>query len=343
MAIDIFNSKTAPEKQHLIYKMLMEDRFKPEQEVLKHWADGFEDRDGKFIIEFQTTFESSFWELYLYAVLKELGCTTDMQYHTPDFVVEGPFPFGLEAAIARPEEKTGKPAFGYSREDLPDDFTDFNIQSTLRICNSFDSKIKRYRNYYSNLPHMQHRPYIIAIASFDRPAAHLASTRPILAALYGLYHDEAATNINDESVVSYNVYSAPKTEKTNIPVGLFCDNSYPEVSAVIYSCLATWGKVRALADNPDAQTTYTTFHPNENSITPTIKRTLKINYTEHLMDGLFILHNPYATNPIPKGVLSHPRVCEINVAPDGELLIDSPEDFLLIRMLNSSYTKKTKE
>ena len=44
-------------------------------------------------------------------------------------------------------------------------------------------------------------------------------------------------------------------------MGLFCTPEYSDVSAVIYSSLATWGKVRALADNPSALTIYTSFTP----------------------------------------------------------------------------------
>src|SRR3546814_3715066 len=33
--------------------------------------------------------------------------------------------------------------------------------------------------------------------------------------------------------------------------------------------------------------------------------------SEHLMDGLFVLHNPFAKYPIPRGFLSHPRLCEV--------------------------------
>jgi hypothetical protein len=32
--------------------------------VLMEWARDFPDRDGKFVKEFQTTYNSSFWELY---------------------------------------------------------------------------------------------------------------------------------------------------------------------------------------------------------------------------------------------------------------------------------------
>lgn len=51
----------------------------PEREVLSGWASGFRDRDGKFVKEFQTTYNSSFWELYLFAAFKDLGCTADLR------------------------------------------------------------------------------------------------------------------------------------------------------------------------------------------------------------------------------------------------------------------------
>jgi hypothetical protein len=43
--------------------------------------------------------------------------------------------------------------------------------------------------YYSALSHVSDKPFVIAIAAFDRPLAHFAASRPVLAALYGLYHD----------------------------------------------------------------------------------------------------------------------------------------------------------
>lgn len=336
MPIELFKPLVPLEKQHPIFQMILNEQFGPEREVIAQWAQDFEDRDGKFVQEFQTTFESSFWELYLYAALKTLGLSLDLQYHAPDFLIDGPLPFGLEATIAAPPAG-GKPAYGFPHADLPSDFTDFNIESTLRICNSFDAKVKKYRKSYSQLAHVQDKPFVIGIASFDRPHAHFASGRSILAALYGLYHDETAVTATDSKVPSFNVTGAPKNVNVVIDVGLFCDDSYPEVSAVIYSCLATWGKVRALADNPDAITAYTTLHPNPGSIFPVVRNALKRDYSEHLMDGLFVLHNPFAKHPIPHGVLSHPRVCEVTVADDGELIMDAPDDFLLMRMLFSGH------
>src|ERR1700731_3500848 len=67
--------------------------------VLMQWAEGFTDRDGKFVREFQTTYNSSFWELYLFAVLKYLGVKADFTFASPDFVAVAN-PFAIEATIA---------------------------------------------------------------------------------------------------------------------------------------------------------------------------------------------------------------------------------------------------
>lgn len=333
-SMSLFDLVVPVDRLHPIFKMIHEGDYGPEREVLQSWAEGFVDRDGKFVKEFQTTFESGLWELYLNAAAKEWQLPIDFSWHAPDFVVGGETPFGLEATIASPAQG-GKPAYGYSAKDIPDDFTAFNIEATLRICNSFSSKVKRYREYYSALPHMKDRAYVVGIASFDRPLAHLAAMRPAIAAFYGLYHDEAATSPEATAVHSYNVTAAPKNDQVAIDIGLFCNDDYADVSAIVFSSLVTWGKVRAMATNPAALTLYTTFHPQEDELHPRVVTKMKCDYVEHLLDGLVVLHNPFARRPIPSDVFAHPRIAQIRVAPDGELITTAPDDFLLVRMLNT--------
>ncbi|WP_232925945.1 hypothetical protein, partial [Pseudomonas syringae] len=40
--------------------------------------EGFPDRNNKFVKEFQTTFNSIFWEVYLYMAFREYGFSLDM-------------------------------------------------------------------------------------------------------------------------------------------------------------------------------------------------------------------------------------------------------------------------
>ncbi|HCW5133198.1 TPA: hypothetical protein OXO86_003806, partial [Acinetobacter baumannii] len=65
------------EKQHKIFKLLLNEAMYAERNVLLDWANGFVDRDNKFVKEFQTTFESSFWELYLNKILKSENIDID--------------------------------------------------------------------------------------------------------------------------------------------------------------------------------------------------------------------------------------------------------------------------
>lgn len=333
--LPLFDNVADAEQQHPIYRMIRDGDYEAERSVLLAWSDGFKDRDGKFCHEFQVSFESCLWELYLHAYLKEIGATVDFTYPSPDFVVNGAEQFCIEATIAAPAEGQPSP-HGHSIDDMPDDLNRFNSEATVRICNSFTSKVRRLRDRYAKLPQCQNKPFVLAIASFDRPFSHLAAMRPVISALYGLYHDEEKTMaLGAQKMVSYNVDGVVKNENTNIDLGYFCTPEYADVSAVIFSNLATWGKVRAIADNPGALTVYTTFHPNPGTLLPIIRKAIKADYHEHLLDGLCVLHNPFAEHKLAASTLGHERLAQAFVKPDGELDFVAPDDFLLMRSLIS--------
>lgn len=331
--MDLFTKGIPLAQQHPIFRMLMAQNCGPERDVLSQWAEGFIDRDGKFVREFQTTYEPCHWELYVHAVLKELGASVDFSHHAPDFVVSmGGANFTIEATICAPEQG-GAAAYGLGNRPIPDDFNELNRRSALRICNSFDAKIKKYRSSYDQLAHVRNKPFVLALASFDRPHPQLAVNRPMVMSLFGEYYDEEATiNTNAESVIRYSVNEIEKRTGTTIPVGLFCTAEYAEVSAVIFSPIATWGKIRALADRPDGKSIFITYHPQSNSLHPIIKKTIKRNYVEHLLDGLYVFHNPYAENPLDPSVFGHDRVAQYFAGPTG-LEETCPDDFLLLRHL----------
>lgn len=336
--MDLFAPIAPASKWHPIFAMLCRSEYVAERAVLEGWAQGFVDRDGKFAYEFQTTFEPCLWELYVHAFLRSIGATIDFSQRSPDFVARKGIRFCVEATIAAPPCR-GTPPYGKLNDKIPDDFGKFNAHSTIRICNSFTSKVERYRVKYSQSPHVRDNPFVIAIASFDQPFSHFAASRPIMTALYGVYFDEDATmRLGTKSVVRYQVEYVNKAKGINIPLGYFSDKLYSEVSAVIYSSLATWGKVRALADNPGAPSVYTSFHPNSSSILPIVRRMAKADYKEHLLDGLYVFHNPYADHPLGPDVLAHERVAHFYARADGAIDVVAPDDFLLMRFLNSLVT-----
>jgi hypothetical protein len=336
ITMNLFDTEIPEERLHKLFHMMRGPQYLPERRVLEGWAEGFIDRDGKFVNEFQTTFESSMWELYLNAYLKELGAILNFSHHAPDFVVDGPTKFCLEATIAAPAQGSA-PAIGYDVRDIPQDFNAFNAQAATRIANSISSKVKKYRTSYSKLPHVNDRPFVIAIAAFDRPFAHFAANRPIMAALYGIHYDEqAAIALGPDAteIPQIPVAAAIKSNGADVPLGFFLDDSNSEISAVIYSCLATWGKIRALADNPEAHTIYQSFHPAEEGLIPVMRTAMKSEYREHLLDGLHVFHNPFAARPLDVATLGHERLAQFVMKEDG-LHIFAPDDFLLLRMLRT--------
>jgi len=160
--------------------------------------------------------------------------------------------------------------------------------------------------------------------------------RPIVSALYGLYQDEEKTiTLGAQKLVSYNVDRVVKNKNTTIDLGYFCTPEYADVSAVVFSNLATWGKVRAVANNPGALTVYKTFHPNPGSLYPIVKTAVKADYREHLLDGLYVFHNPFAERRLEQRTLGHERLAQAFVKHDGELDFLAPNDFLLMRLLMS--------
>jgi hypothetical protein len=108
--MELFHPATSSDRFHTIYSLLLKPEYEDEKRELSRWAEGFEDRDGKFFVEFQTTFESSFWELYLNAVFRKLGQEIDYRYYAPDFVFKSvPQRIDLPVRTALPAYY-GKPA-----------------------------------------------------------------------------------------------------------------------------------------------------------------------------------------------------------------------------------------
>lgn len=332
--MDLFQKLVPEEKLHPAFRLLLDPDNEEERQLLQDWAEGMPDRDGKFVKEFQTTFESSLWELYIHALLKEFNYKVDFTKPSPDFSVTAPYKFTIEATVTRPEQG-GKQPIAWSIDDIPEDFTAFNNDAALRICNSIKQKLEKYRTSYTRLPHVHGSPFVLAIGAYDRPGSHFSASRPIVAALFGIYHDEQATKKNDlDFVPAVQVGHAKKKNGADVPLGLFTDASHSEIGAVIYSSLATIGKVRALARNPRYTAIFTSFHPNPGSLYPTRFNTLGDRYPEQLDDGLWIIRNPYAKEPLPNEVLDSPRAAKSISLPGNDFDFDAPDDFLLARFVN---------
>ncbi|YCM43347.1 hypothetical protein V2O64_18745 [Verrucomicrobiaceae bacterium 227] len=317
-----------------------------EEKIVTDWAEGFEDRDGKFVKEFQTTFDSSFWELYLHAVLRDRGCEVDFSSARPDFCVRAPFEFTLEATVAL-HAQGSRAATEMPTEAELRDISTLNHQAILRLTNSIASKQRKFRESYSKLDHVKDKPFVLAVAPFDRPGFTLQVNRAIEAVLFGHYVDESLDSREDLILFGppvFDISSVKKTEQSSVDVGLFMTPAHSEISAVVFSTLATWSKVSALSEEPAGNVVFDTLHYNPKDRSPNRSRHPKKDHREHLLDGLRVYHNPHADHPLPIGLFEDERVFQTYYDHNSdEWIYQTSEQNLLFRSSTRYVTKSEQE
>lgn len=298
--MDLFTPRVASELLHPNFVRLVGEKDDAVRAVLRYWADGFVDRDGKFVDEFQRSFNSSWWELYLFAVLKSFGIAVDFSEPAPDFICPSSG-LAIEATIASHAQGM-TPEWEKTIEDLcgVDAIGGRCIETLARLSNSLDAKVRRYRDYYASLPHMKDLSYVIAIHNFGTPDAHQLGDVAMQRLLYDVWGEETFL----------------KGGHLPLPTGLFLGDTMREVSAVIYNSLATFGKARALsASEGDFVFQATRIRNNAELITIGAP---KVEYHETIRDGLRVFHNPNASQPLAERLFDVDDVRQFRMR-DGEI------------------------
>jgi len=306
--------------------------------VLNGWAAGFVDRDRKFVRQFQTTFNDCFWELYLHAVLRERGLSINFASASPDFTVSSPVPFTIEATIAS-HAKDDLPEHRRAEAELPPDLNEFNRQTILRLANALGRKHKEFSTKYAALPHVAGKPFVIAVAAFDRPYFSMTCQRAIEAVLFNYYVDEesyVSAGDPNSPIPKYSLESIIKHNGSTVTLGLFQNGAMPEVSAVIFSSCATLGKVRALSADPNPKIFFDALRRNPTSTQPHRIQACKSDYKESLLDGLRVYHNPDALHPLDLAMLRDPDVFQTYFcAATGKWIYEDREGQLLFRAVRT--------
>lgn len=335
--MDLFTPIVSETQQHHNFHTITKQNNQFNSDVMNEWASGFQDRDGKFVKEFQTTFDSSFWELYLFAALKQFGMKVDFSVPSPDFLVTTHGGVNIEATVALHAQGTPSEYSERRVEDIPRDLNELNRQTMLRIRNSIDTKHKKYSKLYAALDHVRNRPFVLAITAFDSPYARLACQRAIEAVLYGYYVDEERFLREGGTLQSNRLTSVRKNNLSEVPLAVFGMEEFTWLSAVIFSSCASWGKVRALSGDPNPNIFFEAVKLNTNSVVPHVIRARKSQYSESLLDGLRIYHNPSATHKLDVTAFRHPDVFQSYFSErDGEWMHDQRDGLLLYRSVITS-------
>ncbi len=171
------------------------------------------------------------------------------------------------------------------------------------------------------------------MASFDKFTYGTEYIYPMIALLYGLiYNPETDTYAEKEKV--------NKASTDTIDIGLFKKEEYSQVSAIMFTCTLTIGKLSSsLISNgfPSMESVFTIHEnstANESSNSSiNLRYQAKVitpDYKEEISEGVFIFHNPNASNPIPASFLAN--TCVTNVyLEDGEIRVKGSNPPLVAR------------
>ena len=276
-----------------------------ERDIVESWTDGFVDKDNKILTEFRDTFHSAFWEFYLYALFKRSYYKLDQSHNRPDFMITNPYPLYVEAVTSNIKEG-GKPESQRGMNDIlsmvtppwcePTFYMTLD-ESIVRLSNSVKYKHQKIKLEYPKCYWVDgSAPFALAISSHDQINYGREYIYSMMALLYGLYF-----NAIDESFSKKKSIKKPDTD-SDIPLGLFLDPSYEEISGVLFSCTHTLGKLESLANSMQGirrQVVYLIRHVRQDKNAPYKIQVVDKENPERLEDGLFLFHNPFAKNKIP--------------------------------------------
>ena len=339
-----------PSRLHKNFISVLVPFKKAECELVNDWATGFVDRDGKFIEEFQTTFNSSFWEIYLYASFSQYKFAIDFKHVAPDFSLSSNgFEFTVEATTANAAQgKLNEWDRSFSEEEIAviksKRFREMNTETIVRLSNAILTKCKKYNDSYKKLPHVAGKPFLLAVAPFEQPHFNLQYDRPIRALLYDHYVDEevylADPSKYPNGPPSLKLGYVEKDNGAEIPLGFFNNADLSEISAIIFSCTATWGKVSAMSNNPLTDTEVISLWATPPHGAPERRSSKSHVHNESILDGLHIYHNPYARYPLPPEIFKAPRVVQhYKESKSGDWVYEGRTDSLLFRQV-WNYPKK---
>ncbi len=161
-AVDFFSPSRRRSRLNPTFLQLMESEgYSPARGLIEAMMRWYEDADGNFIEQFQTTgFDARIWKLYLFALLNESEHILDESFSAPDFVVREPTAFSIEATTINPTQSREKQAAPPPPSDAPRALKYRQEYLPIRYAGPLIAKL---RKEYWRLPNVEGRPLVLAI------------------------------------------------------------------------------------------------------------------------------------------------------------------------------------
>lgn len=310
------------EKKHAKFKFLRDEiQLLSEKDLLSSYTEGMVDKDNKMVRQFQETFHSTYWEIIIYQLCLEAGFSLDQSHNFPDFIIKAPCEFYIEAVVSNIKQ-AGVPENERTLKDqlsmlipphLQENFNAFIDESIIRSLTAISSKIKKYGDYKKASWFNEQSPFVIALSSCDQINYGREYIYSMMAVLYGRYF------IPGENACINKQYVKKMETGAELPLGIFLNSDCSEVSAIMYTCTNTIGKLTALALSKGMNTSNQVVDVVRDTMDDEVPFKFRIvseNFTETVSDGIFIFHNPYAKKPINPIIFEKTNVTHIFLQND---------------------------
>lgn len=330
------------DKQHRKFKLLRDEiQLSAERQLLCTYTDGLVDRDHKMVRQFQETFHSTYWEICIYQLCLEAGFSLDQSHPFPDFIIKNPSEIYIEAVVANIKQ-TGIPESERTLEDqlsmlipphLQEDFSNVLDESIIRSSNAIFSKIKKYEDYKKEQWFDENNPFIIALSSCDQINYGREFLYPMMALLYGRYY------IPYENGCIMKTSIKKSETGVELPLGIFLNSEYSQISAIMYTCTNTIGKLTALALSNGTYTfnsVLDVIRDEEDDNLPFKFRIVSKSSPECVSDGIFIFHNPYAKAPIDPELFINTNVTHVFLENDSLAMMGATSPLYTRFSINSA-------
>lgn len=330
--VEFFTPIVAKEKLNRDFSTITSlEGYSPAVELMKPMMRWYEDADGNFVEQFQTTgFDARLWELYLFAAMVESGYIFDKTFAIPDFCARNAFgQLFVEATTVNPSRTPTGEIVRPPPLDTAEQVQAFQRQyMPIRFAGPLTAKLGKK---YWEKENVRGHPLVLAIQDFHAPGSMLMSRTALPIYLYGMVWDwqkpAGGTLVITPTKVETHVWG----QKT-VASGFFALPGAENISAVISNASATiakFNRMGVLAGFGSKRVhlvregTAANIDPNSELPTSFIHDVNSPDYNETWMEGMDVYHNPNAARPLHPAML--PGAAHHWLRADGQLKSYVPE------------------
>lgn len=281
----------------------------PTRRMLDDIYQEFQDLDGNFVEQFQTTgFDNRVLELYLFAYFSRSGFEIHRDHAYPDFIVtRNGLTVAVEATTVNPPRNGVVKELGRSLQEISEEDAEdfFRNEMPIRFGSPLYSKL---RKKYWELEHCKNKPLVIVIEAFHENDAHWISDGSLINYLYGS-RDIASWGTDGSLNIVRKPVDKHQLGEKEIPSNFFRQPDAENISAVVFTNSATSGKFSRMGyqhgyanDAILMSRAGFWFNPEPFARDPTFLsyELARPPFVEPWGQGLVVFHNPDCKHPVPR-------------------------------------------